>query len=90
MSVRVAQSAVDSCRRVSPSAVDMYSMKDQENQCEMLTTENVSHILQACYKKLELAFNTFCLYITSWTSFGYTLSGSVWFMLVQFSFFILY
>jgi len=61
-------------------------MKDHEIQCEMLTTEKVFHILQACYKKLELAFKTFCLYIT-WTSFGHTLSGTVWFMLVEFSFF---
>lgn len=65
-------------------------MKDHENQCEMLATENVLHILQACYKKLELAFNTLCLYITSWTSFCHTVSGAVWFMLVEFSFFIHY
>jgi hypothetical protein len=62
-------------------------MKDHESQCEMLTTEKVFLILQACYKKLELAFKTFCLHITSWTIFGHTLSGTVWFMLVEFSFF---
>jgi len=60
VSVRVAPSMVD-CR-VSPSAVDMFSMKDHENQCQMLTTENVLHILQASYKKLELAFNTLLVY----------------------------
>jgi hypothetical protein len=52
----------------------------------MLTTENIFHILEACNKKMELAFNTYSLYITSWTSFGHTVSGTVWFMFVEFGF----